>query len=135
MFLLCGLLVVCIQLLTVLFVLLLVVGCLQYRFRRLSFCTCMLLVVPLRLLCCVYEDHFCAIVVCWLVFLFPMISLCTIINGNEEAGLVSGQILDALGMQQYKIWVVEISDDFENVDDDDNPIDNNTNEVTQSNQI
>ena len=61
--------------------------------------------------------------------------ICSIINGKEEAGLVSGQILDALGMQQYKIWVVEISDDFENVDDNDNPIDNNTNEVTQSNQI
>ena len=49
--------------------------------------------------------------------------------------MVSGQILDALGMQQYKIRVVEISDDFENVADDDNPIDNKANKVTQSNQI
>ena len=62
-------------------------------------------------------------------------TVCSIMNGKEEAGLVSGQILEALGMQQYKIWVVEISDDFENVDDNDNPIDNNTHEVTESNQI
>ena len=33
------------------------------------------------------------------------------------------------------VRVVEISDDFENVADDDNPIDNKANKVTQSNQI
>jgi hypothetical protein len=65
-------------------------------------------------------------------------SLCSVINGKEEAGFVSGQILDTLGMQQYKIWVcAEVFEDLEDgidLDDNDDPIDSNSNEVTPSNQ-